>query len=228
MRIHLLPSLLIAVAAIGALLQAGAQLFAVSVVVGTVTAAPPRSLAMYAGEYGYDSGSFWEVVPTITLVLLFAALVANWKTPQRRLMISAVGAFVIAGLFAGFVTGPLQAEIISAGFADSVDPALTARAARWRLLDWVSWGLTLVPGILLMMSLVGQATEHPGPMHPAANEVGSRLHEWRGVAVFFALPWRWHACFTRSVVPWVARHFPLIGTVALLGGVATLGATRPW
>jgi hypothetical protein len=159
MRIHLLPRLTIVLAAIGALLQAGAQLFAVAVVVSTVTAAPPRSLAMYAGEYRYDSSSFWEIVPTITLVLLLGALAANWKTPQRRLVISAVGAFVIAGLFAGFVTGPLQAEIVSTGFADSVDPALTARAARWRLLDWVSWALTFVPGILLMISLAGQATE---------------------------------------------------------------------
>jgi hypothetical protein len=168
MRLHLLPRLSIAGAAIGALLQAGAQLFAVSVVVGTVTAAPPRSLAMYAGEYGYDSGSFWEVVPTITFVLLLGALAANWKTPVRRLVISAVGAFVVAGLFAGFVTGPLQAEIISAGFADSVDPALTARAAEWRLLDWVSWALTLVPGLLLVISLVGAGAERSRPESSAA------------------------------------------------------------
>jgi hypothetical protein len=68
-------------------------------------------------------------------------------------VISAVGAFLIAGLFAAIVTGPLQAEIISAGFADSVDPALAARAARWQALDWASWALTLVPGVLLAIAL---------------------------------------------------------------------------
>ncbi len=72
------------VAAIGTLLQAGAQLFAVAVVVSTVAKAPPRSLAMFAGEYGYNSGPFWEVIPTITLLLLLIALLANWKTPRRR------------------------------------------------------------------------------------------------------------------------------------------------
>jgi hypothetical protein len=155
-----LPNLAIAAATIGSLLQAGAQLFAVAVVVGTVTEAPPRSLALYSGEYGYDSGPFWEIMPTITLVLLLIALAANWKTPRRRLVISAVGAFVIAGLFAVFVTGPLQAEIISAGFADSVDPALAVRAARWYVLDWVSWALTLVPGVLLVIALPMPAAPH--------------------------------------------------------------------
>jgi hypothetical protein len=48
------------------LLQAGAQLFAVVAIVGTVSAAPPRSLAMYAGEYGYNSGPFWDVMPAVT------------------------------------------------------------------------------------------------------------------------------------------------------------------
>jgi len=146
-------------AAVSALLQAGGQLFAVAVVVGTVTKAPPRSLAMYAGEYGYDSGPFWEVMPAVTLLLLLLALAANWKTARRRLVVSAVGAFVLAGLFAGFVTGPLQAEIVSTPFADSVDPSLTARAARWHLLDWASWALTLVPGVLLAFALATPPTE---------------------------------------------------------------------
>jgi hypothetical protein len=140
----------LAAATMSALLQAGAQLFAVTVIVGTVTQAPPRSLALYAGEYGYDSGPFWEIMPTITLGLLLLALFANWSTPRRRLVLGAVGAFLVAGLFAAFVTGPLQSEILAVSFADAVDPALTARAARWRAFDWASWALTLVPGVLLM------------------------------------------------------------------------------
>ena len=70
-------------AVVGALLQAGAQRFATAVVVGRVTEAPPRSLAVYAGEYGYDSGPFWGVMPTVTLGLLLVALVGNWRTPRR-------------------------------------------------------------------------------------------------------------------------------------------------
>lgn len=156
-------------ATIGALQQDGAQLFSVAVVVGTVTQAPPRSLAIYTGAYRYDSGPFWEVVPAITLLLLLVALVANWKTARRRLIISALGAFVLAGLFAAFVTGPLQAELLSAGFADSVDPALAARAARWHALDWASWALTLVPGVLLVVAMFVPPTAPPRPIGPPAT-----------------------------------------------------------
>lgn len=150
MKAPSLPNLTLALAAIGALLQAGAQLFAVLVIVGTVTQAPPRSLAMYAGEYGYNSAPFWEQVPPLVLLLLLVALAANWRTTRRRYVFVAIGAFVLAGLFAGFVAGPLQGELVATPFADSVDPALTALAARWHRLDWVAWALALVPGVLLV------------------------------------------------------------------------------
>ena len=164
MKPPLLPNVSLGMATIGALLQAGAQLFAAAVIVGTVTQAPPRSLAIYSGEYRYDSGPFWEVVPAITLLLLLFALVANWKTSRRHLVISALGTFVLAGLFAAFVTGPLQAEFIAAGFADSVDPALAARAALWHTLDWTSWALTLVPGVLLVVAMLVPQIAPPRPV----------------------------------------------------------------
>jgi len=158
-KLQHLSRLSLVVATIGALLQAGAQLFAVAVIVSTAVEAPPRSLAIYAGEYGYDSSHFWEIMPTINLALLFVALLANWKTPRRRFVLVAVTAFVIAGLFAAFVTGPLQSEIISAGFSESVDPALKVRAARWYIFDWTSWALTLVPGLVLVFALSATSSE---------------------------------------------------------------------
>ncbi|MES3035498.1 MAG: hypothetical protein V4813_15970 [Gemmatimonadota bacterium] len=138
---------------ISALLQAGAQLFAIVIIVGTVTAAPPRSLAMYAGEYGYNSSPFWDVMPMVTFVLLLVALASNWKTPRRRLIVGAVVAFVAAGMFAGMVMGPVQAEVVAVGYRDAVDEALRVRAARWHTLDWVSWAMVTVVGLLLTVAL---------------------------------------------------------------------------
>lgn len=155
-------------ATVSALLQAGAQLFAVAVVVGTVTEAPPRSLAMYSGEYGYNSGPFWEVMPTVTLALILLALVVNWRTHRRRPLVIAGGAFLLAGLFTVFVMGPLQAEVLSAGFTDAVDPALAARAARWRAFDWISWALTLVPGLILVVALGSPAADPRGRVDSAS------------------------------------------------------------
>jgi hypothetical protein len=148
-----LPNLSLIAAAVSCLIQVGAQLFAVVVVVATLTAAPPRSLAMLAGEYGYDSGPFWDVVPMVTAVLLLVALATNWKTPRRRLLLGAVVAFVVAGLFAAFVMAPVQADVVSAAYSDAVDERLRARAAWWHTLDWISWALLLVAGLLLSVAL---------------------------------------------------------------------------
>ena len=140
-------------AVVGALLQAGAQLFAIAVVVGTVAAAPPRSLAMYAGEYGFNSGPFWEVMPTVTLGLLLVALAGNWRTPRRRLLLAAVALFIAAGIFTVFVMEPAQEAVLGVGYSDSVDEALRVRAARWHLLDWAAWAPTLGVGVVLAVSL---------------------------------------------------------------------------
>ena len=153
MRTPTIPNLSLIPAVVGALLQAGAQLFAIAVIVGTVTEAPPRSLAMYAGEYGYNSGPFWEVMPTVTLGLLLIALVGNWRTPRRRLLLAAVALFIAAGLFTVFVMGPAQAAVVGAGYSDAVDEALRAQAARWHMLDWASWALTLSVGVVLAVTL---------------------------------------------------------------------------
>ena len=170
MRTLNLPNLSMIAAVASCLLQAGAQLFAVVVVVDTVTEAPPRSLAMLAGEYGYDSSAFWEVAPMVTLLLILLALATNWRTPRRRLIVGAVGAFVVAGLFAGFVMGPVQAEVVGAGYRDAVDDALRLRAALWHTLDWISWALSLVVGLLLAFALaVPLSNPDPGrrPDHAA-------------------------------------------------------------
>ena len=159
MKTPTVPNLSLIPAVVGALLQAGAQLFAVAVVVGTVTQAPPRSLAMYAGEYRYDSGPFWEVMPTVTLGLLLIALVGNWRTPRRRLLLAAVALFIAAGLFTVLVMGPAQEAVVGAGYSDAVDEALRAQAARWYVLDWASWALTLSVGVVLVAALAVRVPE---------------------------------------------------------------------
>ena len=153
MRTPTIPNLSLIPAVVAALLQAGAQLFAIAVIVGTVAKAPPRSLAMYAGEYGYNSGPFWEVMPTVTLGLLLVALVGNWRTPRRRLVLAAIALFIAAGLFTVFVMGAVQEAVVRVGYSDAVDEALRARAARWHMLDWVSWALALSVGVVLVAAL---------------------------------------------------------------------------
>lgn len=162
-----LANLSLIAAVVSCLIQVGAQLFAVVVVVATVTEAPPRSLAMLAGEYGYDSGPFWDVVPMVTALLLVAALATNWGTPRRRLLLGAVVLFVGAGLFASFVMQPVQADVVSVRYSDAVDEGLRARAAWWHTLDWISWALVLAVRLLLSVAL---ATPVPDPSRRAVRD----------------------------------------------------------
>lgn len=140
-------------AATSCLLQVGAGLFAISVLVSTITEAPPRSFAMLEGEYRYDSGVFWETLPPITFILMIIALVANWKTDRRWILAAAFGLFLLGGLLAGILLEPEFADITRGGYRDVVDPALQSRARNWYLLDWSVWSCTLMAGIALLLAL---------------------------------------------------------------------------
>ena len=114
---------------------------------------------MYAGEYGYDSGPFWELMPAVTLGLLLIALVGNWRTPRRRLLLAAVTLFIAAGLFTVFVMGPAQQAVVGVGYSEAIDEALRVQAARWHILDWASWALTLSCGVVLAAALAVRVPE---------------------------------------------------------------------
>ncbi len=136
------------------LVQVGAQLFALSVVASTVSAAPPRSFAILQGEYRYDSSAFWSTVPMITFVLFLIALVANWKTPRRKFLLLALTLFVVGGLVAGLYLEPIFDEMKAIGFRDEVDPVLQSRAATWYALDWAVWTTGALAGITLLLALM--------------------------------------------------------------------------
>ncbi len=136
------------------LAQVGAQLFALSVVASTVSAAPPRSFAMLQGEYGYNSSAFWNTVPMITFVLFIIALVTNWKNQRRKFILFALTLFIIGGLVAGFFLEPVFADMIKRGYSDHVDPVLQTQAKRWYFFDWMVWVLGLFAGLTLLVALI--------------------------------------------------------------------------
>jgi len=144
-------------------IQIGAQLFAVSVIARTVQSAPPRSFAIFEGPYGYDSSAFWQTVPPITSVLFLAALVANWKTHRRNLLLGAFTLFLVGGAVAGFYLDPAFADIMAVGYRDQVDPVLQARAAKWYAFDWAVWVLSLAAGVTLLGALARPVTADVPP-----------------------------------------------------------------
>ena len=153
-----LPNLTLIALIVSCFTQIGAQLFAISIIARVVQSSPPRSFAILEGPYRYDSSAFWETVPPITAVLFLVALIANWKTDRRTLLLGAFTLFLIGGLVAGVYLEPMFAKIIAIGYHDVVDPDLQARAARWYAMDWAVWILGLVAGITLLLALAHPAT----------------------------------------------------------------------
>ena len=141
-------------------LQAGGGLFAILVVVSTLIEAPPRSFAILEGPYRYDSSAFWQTVPPITAVLFVIALVANWKTSRRWLVVAAFALFILGGLLAGVLLEPEFARITEGGHQEVIDPELQSRARSWYVLDWAVWSVTLMAGIALLLALARPVPDH--------------------------------------------------------------------
>jgi len=147
-------------------IQIGGQVFALIAVVSALVAAPPRSFAMLQGEYRYDSSAFWSTVPPTTFVLFLIALVTNWKTGRRTLLLLALAMFIVVGLVSMVYLEPVFDEIKAIGYRDEVDPALQRRAATWCRTEWAVWGVTLVGGLVLLLALIRPATT---PKHTSVS-----------------------------------------------------------
>ena len=139
-------------------LQVGGGLFAILTVVSSLIEAPPRSFAILEGEYRYDSSAFWETLPPITAILFVIALVANWRTSRRWLIVSAFSLFILGGLLAGVLLEPEFASITQGGYRDVVDPELQSRSRNWYALDWAVWSVTFFAGMVLLLALAHPAT----------------------------------------------------------------------
>lgn len=119
------------------LIQAGAQLFAVSVIVNTLSSNPPDSLAILNGDYAYDSSNFWDIMPSITSILLLLAIIFNWKNHKRKYLLASILIFVVGALYSILILAP----------------AAEVHDSNWLLLDWILFFVTLLACILLLIPL---------------------------------------------------------------------------
>jgi hypothetical protein len=86
------------------------------------------------------------------------ALLTNWKTQRRQLMLLALTLYLIVGLVSAFYLQPVFDEIKAVGYRDEVDLALQSRAATWYATDWAVWSVGLVCGIAQLLALIRPVT----------------------------------------------------------------------
>ncbi|MBL0937667.1 MAG: hypothetical protein IBJ03_02170 [Gemmatimonadaceae bacterium] len=159
MRKSLVPNITLIALATSYFIQIGAGVFALAMIGRVVSAAPPRSLIMLQGEYGYNSSAFWQIVPPITGALFLLAIIANWRTQRRGLLLSAFVVFALVGAATVVGIEPIFASVVAGGYSDTVDPILQGRAANWYLLDWGARCVDVIAGVTLLAALTRPAAK---------------------------------------------------------------------
>ena len=123
-------------------------------VTNLVTSAPPKSLYMLQGPFGFKPIIFWIIFRPITIILFLFAIVANWKYSRRKILLFAFGVDLIATIATFAYFAPETGAIVGATYhPDIVDPALFERAQLWKNLNWIRVAGFCVGSALLLTAV---------------------------------------------------------------------------
>ena len=117
------------------------------------SSAVPASLAVFQGEYRLVPEKFWMLIHPVTIVLMAAALIANWVSDRRWLIILPLAGYLLILVITYFYFVPELMALTQTPFSDTVDAALTARAQTWETLSLVRLGFLFILAITLLSSL---------------------------------------------------------------------------
>ena len=146
-------NLLLSLAILSYIIVIGGATYEHLAVVPQWTAAPPTSLAMFQGTYGLHAEKFWIPIHPITLLLMAAALIANWKSPRRKTIGLSMAGYVLVLVitFAHFV--PELIAITTTPYSETVDADLQRRAGQWETLSLVRLGFMNIVATFFLSAL---------------------------------------------------------------------------
>jgi hypothetical protein len=126
-------------------------------VTNVVTSAPPKSLYMLQGPYGFKPMIFWIIFRPITILLFILTIAANWNYSKlgRRLLLFAFGVDIITTIATFTYFAPETGVIAGALYhPDIVDSTLFERAQLWKNLNWLRIGGFCFGSVLLLLALL--------------------------------------------------------------------------
>ena len=121
-----------------------------------VTSAPPKSLYILQGPYGFRPMMFWALFRPITILLFVITLVANWRhsKARRNLLLIAFGVDVLTTIATFAYFAPETGAIANAKYDPSiVDNIQLQRAQLWKNLNWIRLGGFYCGGLLILFGL---------------------------------------------------------------------------
>jgi hypothetical protein len=128
-----------------------------------VASAPPKSLYILQGEYGFKPFTFWIIFRPLTILLFIAALILNWNVSpyRRKLIIAAFSIDILVTIATYTYFAPETENILGTTYTDFVDSTLAARATLWKNLNWLRLGGFYLGGILLLTALSKAPNKNP-------------------------------------------------------------------
>ena len=150
---HNLRTFLLILGAIGFITVIGGATYEHLAVVPVWASAVPASLTMFQGEYGLRAQNFWIPIHPVTLILLAAALVLNWRTPRRKFILTTLAGYVLVLLITFIYFVPELMALTQSAYSTAVDPELTRRAGMWETLSLVRLAFLLVLAVTLLLGL---------------------------------------------------------------------------
>ena len=121
------------------------------------------SVAMFQAPYGIAAFRFWIPIHPVTVLLLIAALAANWKTERRKWILITLGGYVAVLVVTALYFVPQLMSITQTPYASTIDPELTRRAKLWETLSLVRLSCLFVMAYSLLFGLSKAAQPKAGP-----------------------------------------------------------------
>ena len=150
----MIRTLLLILGCISYIIVIGAATYEHAAVVPVWTSAVPASLSMFQGEYGLMPWNFWIPIHPITIVLLTAALITNWRSERRNYILTTlVGYLVILAITFSYFVPELVALVVQTPYSATIDLELTRRANLWEMLSLVRLVGLFVLAVILLLGL---------------------------------------------------------------------------
>ena len=150
-------NIILIAAAISFIIVLGAAVYEHVAVVPRWKLAPPASLAMFQGPYGINTAAFWKPIHPVTLLLLIVALIANWKTARRKLLLIHLSGYLLVLIITFIYFVPELISFMTMPYQQTVDQALVERAYRWETLSLIRLFFIVGLAFTILLSLIKSA-----------------------------------------------------------------------
>ncbi len=115
--------------------------------------AVPASLSMFQGDFPIAAQRFWIPAHPISLLLLTASLILNWKSKRRNAILAGLVGYLAVLIITFVYFVPELMAITRSTYSPGVDNVLTQRAGTWESLSLMRLGFLYAMAVIFLFGL---------------------------------------------------------------------------